>query len=86
LGLAPQYPIFVTWLAEIFRQDSSWIGALFFGAAGLGGGAIPGLVGVVSSTTHSLRAGFFIPLVISFIMMFLVFRARPHSPVVQIPV
>jgi MFS transporter, FHS family, glucose/mannose:H+ symporter len=78
LGLAPQYPIFITWLAVIFRQDANWIGALFFGSSGLGGGAIPWLVGIVSSTTHSLRAGLFIPLAITFFMIFLVFRARPH--------
>jgi MFS transporter, FHS family, glucose/mannose:H+ symporter len=79
LGLAPQYPIFITWLAAMFRQDSNWIGAVFFGSSGLGGGAIPWLVGIVSSTTHSLRAGLFIPLTISFFMIFLVFRARPSS-------
>jgi MFS transporter, FHS family, glucose/mannose:H+ symporter len=78
-GLAPQYPIYVTWLAFIFRDDSSWIGALFFGAAGIGGGAIPWLVGIVSSTTGSLRAGLSIPLVISFFMIFLVFRAKPST-------
>ena len=83
LGLAAQYPIFVPWLAEIFRRDSSWIGALFFGAAGLGGAAIPWLVGITSSTTGSLRAGLFIPLGISLIMIFLVLRARPHSAAVQ---
>ncbi|MGB2665173.1 MAG: hypothetical protein WAK48_14290, partial [Candidatus Acidiferrum sp.] len=77
-GLAPQYPIFVTWLAAIFRQDSTWIGALFFGMSGVGGGVIPWLVGVVSTTTHSLRAGLFIPLVVSFCMIFLVLRARPN--------
>jgi MFS transporter, FHS family, glucose/mannose:H+ symporter len=78
LGLAPQYPIFITWLAATFREDSNWIGALFFGASGLGGGAIPWLVGIVSSTTHSLRAGLFIPLAVTFFMIFLVFRARPQ--------
>jgi len=77
-GLAPQYPIFVTWLAAIFRHDSNWIGALFFGAAGLGGGALPWLVGIISSTTHSLRAGLNVPLVVSFLMIFLALRARPH--------
>ncbi len=61
-GLAPQYPIFVTWLAGIFKQDSSWIGALFFGSAGIGGGALPWLVGIVSFSTNSLRAGLLIPL------------------------
>jgi MFS transporter, FHS family, glucose/mannose:H+ symporter len=77
LGLAAQYPIFVTWLAAIFKQDSTWIGALFFGAAGLGGGALPWLVGIISSVTQSLRAGLCVPLAISFLMIFLVLRARP---------
>ena len=78
-GLAPQYPIFVTWLAGIFKQDSSWIGALFFGSAGIGGGALPWLVGIVSFSTNSLRAGLLIPLVVTFLMVFLVIRARPTS-------
>lgn len=77
-GLAPQYPIFVTWLAAIFRDDSTWIGALFFGAAGVGGGVLPWLVGIVSYSLHSLRAGLCIPLAVSFIMIFLAFRARPQ--------
>jgi len=79
LGLAPQYPIYVTWLAMIFGEDAPWIGALFFGAAGLGGGALPWLVGIVSASTNSLRAGLYIPLVVSFLMIFLVLRARPDS-------
>jgi MFS transporter, FHS family, glucose/mannose:H+ symporter len=77
MGLAPQYPIFITWLAAIFKQDSPWIGALFFGAGGLGGGAIPWLVGIVSASTTSLRLGLLIPLAVSFLMIFLVLRARP---------
>jgi fucose permease len=78
-GLAPQYPIFVTWLAAIFRDDSNWIGALFFGAAGLGGGALPWMVGIISDSTHSLRAGLYVPLAVSLLMIFLVLRARPQS-------
>lgn len=78
-GLAPQYPILVTWLAATFQEDSPWIGSLFFGAAGLGGGAIPGLVGVAAAQTHSLRAGFYIPLVVTFVMFFLALRAHPRS-------
>jgi|HubBroStandDraft_1064217.scaffolds.fasta_scaffold79698_1 MFS transporter, FHS family, glucose/mannose:H+ symporter len=76
-GLAPQYPIFVTWLAAIFKEDSTWVGALFFGAAGLGGGVLPWLVGIISATTTSLRAGLVVPLAVSFLMVFLVLRARP---------
>jgi MFS transporter, FHS family, glucose/mannose:H+ symporter len=78
-GLAPQYPIFITWLAAIFKQDSTWVGALFFGSAGIGGGALPWLVGITSATTHSLRAGLFIPLIVSFLMIFLVLRSAPSS-------
>jgi MFS transporter, FHS family, glucose/mannose:H+ symporter len=78
-GLAPQYPIFVTWMAAIFKQDSTWIGALFFGSAGIGGGALPWLVGIVSAGTHSLRVGLFLPLAVSFLMIFLVLRARPPA-------
>jgi len=86
-GLAPQYPIYVTWLAAIFGDDSSWIGALFFGAAGIGGGAVPWLVGIVSSTTGSLRAGLYIPLFITAVMIFLALRARPsiHTAAVPVP-
>jgi len=82
-GLAPQYPIFVTWLAAIFKQDSNWIGALFFGAGGIGGGGLPWLVGIVSATTHSLRAGLFVPLAVSFLMIFLVLRARPSPEIAE---
>jgi MFS transporter, FHS family, glucose/mannose:H+ symporter len=85
-GLAPQYPIFVTWLAATFKDDSTWIGSLFFGAAGIGGGAVPWLVGIVSSTTGSLRAGLYIPLVITFFMIFLALRARPSTQSLRVEV
>ncbi|HTZ46525.1 MAG TPA: MFS transporter [Verrucomicrobiae bacterium] len=80
-GLAPQYPIFVTWLAALFHKDANWIGALFFSFSGIGGGAIPWLVGIVSAATHSLRAGLLLPLAVCFLMIFLVMRARPDSQV-----
>lgn len=79
-GLAPQYPILVTWLAAIFQANSNWIGALFFSAGGIGGGALPWLVGIVSNSTHSLRVGLCIPLAVSFIMIFLVRSAQPAAP------
>jgi MFS family permease len=85
-GLAPQYPIYVTWLAAIFGDDSSWIGSLFFGAAGIGGGAVPWLVGIISSNTGSLRAGLYIPLIITAFMIFLTLRARPSVQPSRVPV
>lgn len=78
-GLAPQYPILVTWLAAIFKEDANWIGALFFGSGGLGASALPWLVGIIAAQAHSLRAGLYVPLAASIVMVFLVLRARPHA-------
>lgn len=78
LGLAPQYPIFVTWLAAIYGLDSTWVGALFFSAGSLGAAVLPWLVGIVASQT-SLRAGFFLPIAVCAVMVLLGARARPPS-------
>lgn len=78
-GCAPQYPIYVTWLAAIFKEDSTWLAALFFGAAGLGSSIIPWLVGVIASQTHSLRFGFFLPLAAALLMIPFVVRACPNT-------
>ena len=78
-GLAPQYPIFVTWLAAIYRADSAWIGALFFSAGSLGAAVLPWLVGVVASQA-SLRAGFLLPVAVCVVMVLLATRARPQEP------
>jgi len=80
-GCAPQYPIFVTWLASLFKDDSTWLGALFFGSAGLGSALIPWLVGVVASQTHSLRFGFLLPLVSALGMIPCALRACPKRSV-----
>jgi fucose permease len=77
-GLAPQYPIFVTWLAAIYRADSTWIGALFFSAGSLGAAVLPWLVGIVASQI-SLRAGFFLPVAVCVVMVLLGTRARPQG-------
>ena len=77
-GCAPQYPIFVTWLAQIFREDSTWLGALFFGAGGLGGAVLPWLVGITAFQSHSLRAAFLLPLTVSLLMALLSLRAHPR--------
>jgi fucose permease len=83
-GCAPQYPIYVTWLAAIFGEDSTWLAALFFGAAGLGSSIIPWLVGVIASQTHSLRFGFILPLAAALFMIPFVLRACPRPGAQQV--
>jgi fucose permease len=78
-GLAPQYPIFVTWLAAIYRADSTWMAALFFGAAGLGAAVLPWMVGIVAARTDSLRVGLYIPIVVCALMVLLDTHARPRT-------
>jgi MFS transporter, FHS family, glucose/mannose:H+ symporter len=79
LGCGPQYPIYVTWLAARFKNDANWLGALFFGSAGIGSSLIPWLVGVVASETHSLRVGFMLPLAAALMMIPFVLRACPGA-------
>jgi MFS transporter, FHS family, glucose/mannose:H+ symporter len=79
LGCGPQYPIYVTWLAAIFKGDATWLAALFFGAAGIGSSLIPWLVGVVASQTHSLRFGFMLPLVSALLMIPFALRVCPNG-------
>jgi fucose permease len=78
-GCGPQYPIYVTWLAATFKDDSTWLGALFFGAAGVGSSIIPWLVGVVATQTHSLRFGFLLPLASALMMIPMALRASPRA-------
>jgi MFS transporter, FHS family, glucose/mannose:H+ symporter len=77
LGCAPQYPIFVTWLAETFGKNSTWLSALFFGAAGAGGASLPWLMGIVGAETNSLRLGFVLTLSACIGMMVFAVRAYP---------
>jgi MFS transporter, FHS family, glucose/mannose:H+ symporter len=79
LGCAPQYPIFVTWLAQTFGKNTTWLSALFFTAAGAGGAALPWLMGIVGAQTDSLRLGFFLPLVACVAMMVFALRSSPHA-------
>ncbi|HET7106259.1 MAG TPA: MFS transporter [Candidatus Acidoferrum sp.] len=79
LGCGPQYPIYVTWLAARFKDDATWLAALFFGAAGIGSSVIPWLVGVVASQSHSLRFGFLLPLASALLMIPFALRACPGS-------
>ncbi len=85
LGCGPQYPIYVTWLAARFKDDATWLAALFFGAAGLGSSIVPWLVGLVSSQTHSLRLGFVLPLASALLMIPFALRACPKAAAIQTP-
>ncbi|HXH66134.1 MAG TPA: MFS transporter [Candidatus Limnocylindrales bacterium] len=78
-GCAPQYPIYVTWLAARFKDDSTWLAGLFFGAAGIGSSMIPWLVGVVASQSDSLRYGFILPLASALLMIPFALRACPGT-------
>ena len=79
LGLAPQYPLYVTWLADTFREDANWLGSLYFGGAGLGGAVLPWLVGIIAARTNSLRAGLVLPAVVTAAMVIILLRMRPRS-------
>jgi MFS transporter, FHS family, glucose/mannose:H+ symporter len=78
-GCASLFPIYIAWLADIFREDADWLGALFFSAGSLGGAVLPQLVGVIATKSHSLRAGFLVPLAASILMGLLSVRARPQG-------
>lgn len=60
LGLSSVYPITISLLSREF--DSPRIGSLMFVLSNIGGGLLPWLVGVSSTTFGSLKAGFYVPL------------------------
>lgn len=69
LGFAPMFPLVVASYAD--RTGGASISGLVFCAAGLGGAAVPPLVGVVSTATGSLRAGLATILAFILAMLFL---------------
>ncbi len=77
-GCAPQYPILVTWLSELFKKDSEWMGALYFSGGGFGGAVLPWIVGIVATRTNSLSAGFLVPLLAGGLMILLALRVAPR--------
>jgi fucose permease len=77
-GLAPQYPLYVTWFAETFREDANWLSTLYFGGGALGGAVLPWLVGIIAAHTNSLRVGLILPAVVTVVMVMLLSRARPR--------
>jgi fucose permease len=85
-GFAPQYPLYITWFAETFREDANWLGALYFGCAALGGAVLPWLVGIIAARTHSLRIGLVLPAFVSAAMVLLLSRACPRLLTAKTPI
>lgn len=61
-GFAAVYPVVIAWMVTAFGERSRQFGGVMFALAGMGGATMPGLVGVVSTKTDSLRAGLLVPL------------------------
>jgi FHS family glucose/mannose:H+ symporter-like MFS transporter len=62
LGLSAIYPIKVSLLPRWFGERVTQIGGFMFAIGNLGGGAIPWLVGALSTRFSDLRVGFVVPL------------------------
>jgi fucose permease len=62
LGFATLYPITVARLSQRFGVTARKIGAVMFSLAAVGPAVIPWMVGVISHSTGSLRAGLLLPL------------------------
>jgi fucose permease len=73
LGLSPIFPVTVAAYAD--RAGGS-VSGLVFSAAGLGGAAVPAMVGVVSKASGSLRVGLATVLVLMAVMVWLQGRVR----------
>ncbi|HUM06595.1 MAG TPA: MFS transporter [Terriglobales bacterium] len=67
-SFAAVYPIAVARLSHRFGVQARSIGAVMFAIAALGPAALPWLVGVVSQSAGSLRAGLVVPLVATAIL------------------
>jgi fucose permease len=69
LGLAALFPITVAVLSRDLGENSQRVGGFFCGIGNIGRATIPFLVGAVSTTTHSLRAGMALPLLSMALML-----------------
>ena len=68
LSFATMYPITVARLSQRFGVAARSIGAIMFSLASLGPAVIPWLVGIISHSTGSLRAGLLLPLAATVIL------------------
>jgi fucose permease len=79
LGCASVYPIYIAWLSRWYGARAKTIGGVLFALASLGGSAGPGLIGVVSKFSSSLRVGLLVPLACAAILIFLVLSLRRQT-------
>jgi len=75
-GLAPIYPVLVSWLSRTPGIDIGRSGGLFFASAGCGGAVLPWLVGALSVRTGSLHLALSCTLASSLLMLLLIRGAR----------
>jgi fucose permease len=68
LGLSSVFPITIATLTRCSGSTASQVAGPMFALAGLGGAALPWLVGFLSSQFDSLRAGLSVPLLATLIM------------------
>jgi len=80
LGLAPMYPITISFLSSNFGTGATRLGSIMFMLASFGAACMPWLVGVISTQTASLNVGLSVPLVGSVLMLILYARSWQTSP------
>jgi fucose permease len=76
LGLASVFPIIIALMTRSFGSSASRVAGWMFGLAGLGGAALPWLVGIASTALGILRAGLAVPFLASWVMAALLVEAR----------
>ena len=71
LSYATLYPITVARLSHRYGVEARSVGSLMFSLAAIGPAALPWLVGMVSQSAGSLRAGLFVPFVATAVLFFI---------------
>ena len=79
LGCASVYPIFIAWLSRWYGRRAKNVGGIFFALGSLGAAAAPGLIGIVSKLSGSLRVGFLVPLLGAMSLICLVLLLRRQT-------
>lgn len=71
LAFATLYPVTVARLSQRFGVEARSVGSIMFSIAAIGPAALPWLVGIISQSAGSLRAGLVVPLVAT-VVLFLI--------------